>query len=140
ELTVLGELLYTMVATVYNIQDILLVNGDTRGTVKLAVTAPSRAPTTQEVAILIEDGDTVEPLVGDIHIFLAIQRDAGGPDHFPWRLTGAGEIAHRLLIARHRANLQLPDTGPELRLVPGHVHDLFPASVNSIDGIALASG
>src|SRR5712691_316548 len=112
ELAVRGEFLHTVVAAVNDIQDILLVYSDPRGTIELTVTAPRRAPATQEGAVLIEDGDAVEPLVGDVHIFLAIQRDAGGPDHFPRCLARAGEIAHRLLIARYRSDGELSYAGP----------------------------
>src|SRR5262245_41921882 len=100
-----------MIAAVNNIQDILLVDGNPRGAIELTVTAPSRAPATQEVAILIEDRDAVEPLVGDVDIFLAIQRNAGRPDHLPRALARAGEIAHRFLIARHRSNGELSYAG-----------------------------
>src|SRR5215475_4281704 len=129
-----------MVTAINDIQDILLVNSDPRGAIELTVTAPSRAPATQEGAVLIEDGDAVEPLVGDVDIFLAIQRNAGGPDHLTRTIARAGEIAHRLLIARYRSDGELSYAGSKLGLVPGDIHHLLPASVDGIDSIALADG
>src|SRR5262245_32907006 len=100
-----------MVAAVHDIQDILCVDGDPRRTVEFTVIAPSCPPFAQEVAILIEDGDAVEPLIGDVDVVLAIQRNARGPYQLPRPITGAGEIGHELLIARHRSDGELPDAG-----------------------------
>src|SRR5262245_3643283 len=140
ELTSRGKLLHTMITAINDIQHILLVDGDPRGTIELPVTTPSRAPATQEVAVLIEDGDAIEPLVSNVHIFLAIQRNTGRPDHLARRLAGAGEIAHRLLITRYWSNGELTYAGTELGLIPGHIHHLLPASVDGINGIALTGG
>src|SRR5262249_61867779 len=85
----LGELLHPMVAAVNDIQDILRVDGDPRGAVELTVIVPSRAPVPQEIAIPIEDGDAVEPLVGDVHAFLAIERDASRPNQLPRAVSAA---------------------------------------------------
>src|SRR5687768_5117753 len=110
-----------MVAAVNNVQGVLRVYGDPRGAIELTVTASSRAPATQEVAVLIEDGDAVEPLIGDVHVFLAIKRYASGPDQLPRAIARFGEIAHHLLIARHWSDGELAHTGTQLGLVPGDI-------------------
>src|SRR5262249_35839465 len=51
--------------------------------VQLAVSSPRLAPFAQEVAACVEDGNPVQPLVGDIDMLLAIQGDGGGPDELP---------------------------------------------------------
>src|SRR5215468_1485816 len=109
-----------MVAAVDDIQDILRVDGDPRGGIELTVTASSCAPIAQGGAVLIEDGDTVEPLVGDVHVFLTIKRQASGPDELPRAIAGAADIGHKFFIARDRSNGELPHTGPHIALVPGH--------------------
>src|SRR5262249_48065364 len=137
EFAVFGDLLYTVVAAINDIQDVLLVDSNPRGAIELTVTAPSRAPVAQIVAVLIEDGDAVEPLVGNVHVFLAIEGYAGGPDHFPRTIASTGEIAYYVLRFRLRWNNQFSYARSQLGLVPGHVLHLLPAAVDGIDGIAL---
>src|SRR5215471_2220101 len=96
---------------------------------KLTVTASGCAPIAQEGAVLSEDGDAVEPLVGDVHVFLAIKRQASGPDELPRAIAGAADIGHKLFIARHRSDGELPHTGPHIALIPGHFLDLLGAAV-----------
>src|SRR5262245_57922261 len=100
-----------MVAAVHNVQNILCVDGDPRGAIEFTVIAPSCPPLAQEVAIFIENGDAVEPFVGNVDVLLAIQRKARGPYQLPRPIAGAGEIGDELLIARHRADGELPDAG-----------------------------
>src|SRR5215471_18554279 len=96
---------------------------------KLTVTASGCAPIAQEGAVLIEDGDAVEPLVGDVHVFLAIEGQASGPDELPRLIAGAADIGHKLFIARHRSDGELPHTGAHIAPVPGHLLDLLCAAV-----------
>src|SRR5919204_179750 len=127
ELAIRGELLHAVVLVVGDVHVPLPVYGDPRGAVELTVIAPSRAPVPQEIAILIEDGDAVEPLVGDVHASLAIERDACRPNQLPRAVAGAGEIGHKLLIARLRSDGELTHAGPELGPVIGYVLDLLPS-------------
>src|SRR5262245_23548398 len=127
-----------MAAAVHDIQDILWVNGNPRGAIELTVIASSGPPIAQELAILIEDGDAVEPLIGDVHVFLAIQRDTRGPDQLPRAFSGLREVAHRLLIPRHWSNGELTHTGPQLGPIRGYILNLLPSPVDGIEGIALA--
>src|SRR5512145_2953646 len=103
-----------MVAAVDNIQGILRVDGDPRRGIELTVTTSGGAPIAQKVAVLIKDGDAVEPLVGDVHVFLAIKCEASGPDELPRAIAGAADIGHKLFIARHRSDGELPHTGTHI--------------------------
>src|SRR5262245_19374124 len=99
-----------MVAAVDDIQDILRVDGNPRGSIELTVTASRRTPIAPEVAVLIEDRDAVEPLVRNVNILVTIKRQAGGPDKLPRAIARAADIGHKFFIVQHRANGELTHT------------------------------
>jgi hypothetical protein len=89
----------------------------------------------QEVVIFIEYGDTVEPLVGDVDVFLIVHRNACGPDQLPRGIAGAGELGDDLLVARLRSKRQLGHADTRMGPVPGDVGHLFPTPVQDIEYI-----
>ena len=54
---------------------VLAIEGEARGSVELAVTIPFFSPLAQELAVLAEDGYTLEALIGNVDVFVLIEDD-----------------------------------------------------------------
>src|SRR5262249_32681779 len=71
--------------------------------VQFAVSRAWLAPFTQEGAVFIEDGNAVQPLIGDIDIAILVQDDGGRPGELAIAFATGAKLSDVLLVERdHR--------------------------------------
>ena len=59
---------------------------------------PGRAPVAEVLAVAVEDGDAVEPLVSNVKVAFAVQRAGGGPIKVARGLAELAELAYEILV------------------------------------------
>src|SRR5262249_13636382 len=74
----------------------------------------------QEVTVFVEDGNPVQPLVGDIDILLAVQGDGGGPDKLTVAFAAGAELTDVLFVERDYRYMH-----PIRPVFIGPVHDIY---------------
>src|SRR5262249_47706899 len=87
--------------------------------VQLAVSRTRLAPFAQEITAFVEDGNPVQPLVGDIDILLAIQGDGGGPDELTVAFAARAELTDVVFVERDYRYMH-----PIRPVFIGPVHDI----------------
>src|SRR5262249_52026802 len=88
--------------------------------VQLAVSRARLAPFAQEVTVFVEDGNPVQPLVGDIDILLAVQGDGDGPDKLTVAFAAGAELTDVLFVERDYRYMH-----PIRPVFIGPVHDIY---------------
>ena len=106
------ELLDPVAKAVNHIQVIIAVHRDARRAVQLTVSYSRAAPHAQETAIFVEDGDPIEPFIGDVDILLAVQGEPSGPDELTITFSVSAELADELFVAWHGPNGEFADPAP----------------------------
>ena len=97
-----------MVALLCDVQVLVGVESEARRSAKLSRIGAAAAPLAQEILLLdiravefnggVEDGNAVEPLVGDVGKAGAVDRYGGGPDESAVGLAFAAELAYLILV------------------------------------------
>ncbi len=85
------------------------IEGKPRGPLQLAGSRAVLAPSLQILPILVEDGDLVCVLVGQVQAILAVNGEGRGPKEVPLRRALASELAEPLVIQAHHPDA---DGGP----------------------------
>ena len=92
ELSVPGELLHPVVQAVHHVQVVFLVEVNAGGVIQLTIASAGSTPLAYPATVLGKDGYAVQPLVGDVHVVLAVQGYPRRPHEAP-----VGHVA--LLVA-----------------------------------------
>ena len=129
-----------MVEAIHNVEIVLGVHGDTGWPVELAVSVPVFPPPLGELPVIVEDGNAVQPLIGDVDVLLAVQGDAHRPYQLSFRVAVASELADPLLVAWHGPDCMLAYLRVDGGLVPGHVGDLLLLLGKDVDVVARPDG
>jgi hypothetical protein len=73
----------------------------------------------QELAVFVEDGDTIQPFIGDVHITLSVERNRARPHELSIAFTVLAEFTDILLIeGTHR------DVNPIRPIFIGPIHHI----------------
>jgi hypothetical protein len=98
-----------------------------RRPVDFTVTGALGAPLAEVVPIFVKDRDPVEPIVGDIHLAIAIQGNRGGPGELPIACARRAEFTDKILAERTNRNAD-------------PIRPIFIGPIYDIDQLIIAKG
>src|SRR5262245_36525949 len=98
ELPVPGVLLHAVVTAVDHQEMPILIKGNPSGSVKLTSAASLHTPFTQELPLLVKDGNTLQGLVGNIDILLVVQGNGHWPHHLAVCTTTGADVTAIVLV------------------------------------------
>src|SRR2546428_14184537 len=91
---VFGVFLDTVIPTIHHQQMLIVINSQTGRPVKLTVTAALPAPFGKKGALLVEDGNALQGIIGDIDILLGVE----GNGHRPHDLAVSSATAAKITL------------------------------------------
>ena len=123
---VFGEFLDAAIQTVDDPYVVVGIKSQAGRSAELAFPISGLAPGAEQVAVGVENGNAVEPLVSDINPFVLIQSDGGKPGKLTLLIAASPELADEVLVYRCLGDPGRSAVGDEQHavLTCGHSHRL----------------